>query len=255
MHELLQNVTKMEEEKQQQQNGMYLEHPHQHYRNNVFEIHSNMMANQNSIAVTPETHSEDDTTAKTPNKMRCRSRSIHSNDDYISPMYHEEIVTVVDDCHQNLLRRRQTGPEHKARHLQERRRCRSSSGVNNVVIKNWPRDHRQNSYETVIATQEEENMVINKIEQCYEDEERYPAASIPLHSRLSTSNEALCPRPNSMMPNIDHDSLRGKSSCLDSTGQQSYHSLSLQRCQDGHGSTKKKQEVGVMQKQQVPPFM
>ena len=84
-------------------------------------------------------------------RTRTRSKSIHCHD-YISPLYREEIVTVVDDCHKNLIRK----PEPTPRSNMIQRRSRSSSGVNTVVLKNWPDHNRQNSYETVIAALEEE---------------------------------------------------------------------------------------------------
>ena len=159
-------------------------------------------------------------------KIRSRSKSIHCHE-YISPLFHEEIVTVVDDCHLNLLNKTEQRP--KTNMIQ--RRSRSSSGVNNVVLKNWP-DHRQNSYETVIAALDEENMIINNVDYFPQDE-RYPAASMPLHSRLSTSNEALT-RPNSR-----HDGYDTNKSCSEGTDQY-YLTRSLHRKHvSGHGSKKR----------------
>ena len=42
-------------------------------------------------------------------KIRNRSKSIHCHE-YISPLYHEEIVTVVDDCHKNLIMKQDQKP-------------------------------------------------------------------------------------------------------------------------------------------------
>ena len=156
-------------------------------------------------------------------KIRNRSKSIHCHE-YISPLYHEEIITVVDDCHKNLIKQDQ-----KPRTNMNQRRSRSSSGVNNVVVKNWP-DHRQNSYETVIAALEDENMIINKVDY-YPEDERYPNASMPLHSRLSTSNEALF-RVNSRADGFE--SMRSCVECSD----QYYLTRSLHR-RSRHGSKKR----------------
>ena len=157
---------------------------------------------------------------------RTRSKSIHCHE-YISPLFHEEIVTVVDDCHANLINKSDQRP----RFNMIQRRSRSSSGVNNVVVKNWP-DHRQNSYETVIAALDEENLIINNVD-FYPENERYPTASMPLHSRLSTSNEALT-RPNSRPDG--YDTVKSCSECTD----QYYLTRSLHRRHvSGHGSKKR----------------
>ena len=140
---------------------------------------------------------------------------------------HSEIVTVVDDCHANLINKSDQRP----RFNMIQRRSRSSSGVNNVVVKNWP-DHRQNSYETVIAALDEENLIINNVD-FYPENERYPTASMPLHSRLSTSNEALT-RPNSRPDG--YDTVKSCSECTD----QYYLTRSLHRRHvSGHGSKKR----------------
>ena len=157
---------------------------------------------------------------------RTRSKSIHCHE-YISPLFHEEIVTVVDDCHANLISKSDQRP----RNNMIQRRTRSSSGVNNVVLKNWP-DHRQNSYETVIAALDEENLIINNVD-FYPEDERYPTASMPLHSRLSTSNEALT-RPNSRPDG--YDTVKSCSECTD----QYYLTRSLHRRHvSGRGSKKR----------------
>ena len=159
-------------------------------------------------------------------RIRIRSKSIHCHE-YISPLFHEEIVTVVDDCHANLINKQDQRP--KPNMIQ--RRSRSSSGVNNVVLKNWP-DHRQNSYETVIAALDEENLIINNVDYFPQDE-RYPTASMPLHSRLSTSNEALT-RPNSRPDG--YDAIKNCNECTD----QYYLTRSLHRRHvSGHGSKKR----------------
>ena len=173
---------------------------------------------------------------KRPN-TRTRSKSIHCHE-YISPLYHEEIVTVVDDCHANLL----IMPDRKPRNNLNQRRSRSSSGVNNVVIKNWP-DHRQNSYETVIAAPDEENMVINNIDYYHEDE-RYPTASMPLHSRLSTSNEAL------FRTTAETDGVKMMKHCADCNDQY-YLTRSLHRHQVSRNSSKKRGHGGVSTQQVI----
>ena len=159
-------------------------------------------------------------------RIRIRSKSIHCHE-YISPLFHEEIVTVVDDCHANLINKQDQRP--KPNMIQ--RRSRSSSGVNNVVLKNWP-DHRQNSYETVIAALDEENLIINNVDY-FPHDERYPTASMPLHSRLSTSNEALT-RPNSRPDG--YDAIKNCNECTD----QYYLTRSLHRRHvSGRGSKKR----------------
>ena len=159
-------------------------------------------------------------------KVRNRSKSVHCHE-YISPLYHEEIVTVVDDCHNNLIMKQ----DQKPRSNMNQRRSRSSSGVNNVVVKNWP-DHRQNSYETVISALEDENMIINKVDY-YPQDERYPTASMPLHSRLSTSNEAF------VHLNSRADGLDSIKSCIECSDQY-YLTRSLHR-RSRHGSKKRNQ--------------
>ena len=171
-------------------------------------------------------------------RTRTRSKSIHCHD-YISPLYREEIVTVVDDCHKNLIRK----PEPTPRSNMIQRRSRSSSGVNTVVLKNWPDHNRQNSYETVIAALEEENLIINKVDY-YPEDERYPTASMPLHSRLSTSNEALV-RPSSTRPDV-YQTMKSCVECND----QHYQTRSLHRRQASGGSSKKRNR-GVTTNTQV----
>ena len=79
-------------------------------------------------------------------------------------MHHEEIVTIVDDCHSDLILRPQSSSQGAKKKDRGHRRSLSSSGLSSSLsIRNWtPSERRQNSFETVINVSDD-NIFVNDV--------------------------------------------------------------------------------------------